>query len=121
MKEIREMICISCPLGCRLTIEKDGDQLKVSGNLCKRGEKYGIEEFTAPKRLVTSIVPVKDGKIRMVSVKTSDTIPKELIFPTLEILKTTVVEAPVKIGDVIVKNVLDTGIDIIATKSVDKI
>ncbi len=38
----KEMICISCPLGCRLLVERDGDKIVVTGNLCKRGERYGI-------------------------------------------------------------------------------
>lgn len=117
----KEMICISCPLGCRLLVERDGDKIVVTGNLCKRGERYGIQEFTAPKRVLTSIVPVKNGKIGMVSVKTKEPIPKELVFPALQVLNKLVLEAPVKSGDVIVKNVLDTGVDIIATKSVERV
>ena len=40
----REMICVSCPIGCALSVELDGDGkvLSVSGNTCKRGEKYAI-------------------------------------------------------------------------------
>lgn len=117
----REMICITCPLGCRLTVEEKDGKLLVSGNHCKRGEKYALEEFTAPRRVVTSIVPVKNGRIRMVSVKTKDSIPKELIFSALQVLKEIVVEAPVKSGDTIVKNIINTGIDVIATKSVDRL
>ena len=55
----------------------------------------------------------------MVSVKTSDSIDKKLIFDALEELKSVELEAPVKIGDVVVSNVCGTGIDFIATKNVD--
>ncbi|MDD3999451.1 MAG: DUF1667 domain-containing protein [Bacilli bacterium] len=117
----REMICIVCPIGCRLMVEEKDGKIIVSGNQCKRGEKYAIEEVTAPRRPVTSIVPIKGGNVKMVSVKTSDSIPKELIFAALETLKGLVLEAPIKVGDIIVENVLNTGVDFISTKSVEKI
>lgn len=54
---IREMICISCPMGCHLTVDdSDKNDIKVSGNTCPRGRIYGINEVTAPKRMVTSLM-----------------------------------------------------------------
>ena len=40
-----EMTCIRCPMGCRLTVTQDGDSFTVSGNTCRRGEEYGIQEM----------------------------------------------------------------------------
>ena len=118
---MKEMICIVCPMGCHLTVDDSNlEDIKVTGNTCARGPKYAREECTCPKRMVTSVVKVKGGEIAMVSVKTSDSIKKELIFDALETLKDVVVEAPVKIGDVVIKNVLNTGVDFIATKNVNK-
>ena len=34
-------VCIMCPMGCELTIEKVKGEIKVSGNTCLRGETYG--------------------------------------------------------------------------------
>ena len=63
---VRKMICISCPLGCHLEVDcSDMNDIKVSGNTCPRGRIYGINEVTAPKRMVTSSVKVNgsgDGK-----------------------------------------------------------
>jgi CxxC motif-containing protein len=117
---MKEMICICCPIGCRLQVDESGTEIKVSGNQCKRGEKYALEEIIAPKRLVTSIVRVRNGHEKMLSVKTSDRLPKGLIFQALETLKDLEVDAPVQIGDVIVRNILNTGIDFIATKNITK-
>ena len=39
----------------------------------------------------------------------------------MKALKGVKVQAPVYMGDVIVKNVADTGVDVIATKSVDSL
>jgi CxxC motif-containing protein len=118
---MREFICINCPLGCQLKVDdSDLSNIKVTGNTCKRGERYGIDEVLNPKRMVTSSVIVLNGKESVVSVKTKEAIPKGLIFDSLELLKNTKVEAPVKIGDVIIKNVLDTGVDFVATRNVER-
>ena len=44
---MRELICIMCPKGCRLTVD---DDLNVSGNSCVRGVTYGKQEVTDPRR-----------------------------------------------------------------------
>ena len=118
---MKEFICINCPLGCHLTVDdSDKNNVKVTGNTCKRGETYGINEVLHPKRMVTSSVYVLNGKNPVVSCKTKDAIPKELIFDSLNVLKETKVEAPVKIGDVLVANILNTGVDIVATSNVER-
>ncbi|MCR5452497.1 MAG: DUF1667 domain-containing protein [Lachnospiraceae bacterium] len=115
----RNLTCIGCPMGCQLTVTlEDGKVMEVTGNTCKRGETYAIDEVTNPTRIVTSTVKVSGGNEAMVSVKTGSVIPKNKIFECASALKGVEVKAPVKIGDVIVPNVCDTGVDIIATKNV---
>jgi CxxC motif-containing protein len=116
-----ELICICCPLGCRVTIEKTADGFNVSGNTCPRGKDYAISELTAPVRMVTSSVPVVGSMDKTVSLKTDKPIAKELIFKSLETLKGVVAHAPVKEGDVIVANVLGTGVNFVATREIDAI
>lgn len=118
---MKEMICIICPLGCHLSVDdSDSKDIKVTGNNCNRGIAYAKAEIINPLRTVTSIVSVKGGDIKMVSVKTTDQIPKKIIFTALELLKDIEVEAPIYLGDVIIKNICDTGVDFIATKTVLK-
>ena len=113
------LICIGCPLGCPLTVEMEGDEVKaVSGNTCPRGDAYARKELTNPTRIVTSTVRVAGGRLAIVSVKTASDIPKGKIFDCVKALKDVEVKAPVKIGDVIVENVAGTGVNIIATKNV---
>ena len=113
------LICIGCPLGCPLTVEMEGSEVKaVSGNTCPRGDAYARKELTNPTRIVTSTVRVAGGRLAMVSVKTASDIPKGKIFDCVKALKDVEVKAPVKIGDVIVENVAGTGVNIIATKNV---
>ena len=113
------LICIGCPLGCPLTVEMEGSEVKaVSGNTCPRGDAYARKEMTNPTRIVTSTVRVAGGRLAMVSVKTASDIPKGKIFDCGKALKDGEVKAPDKIGDVIVENVAGTGVNIIATKNV---
>ena len=103
-----------CPMGCDIEITEKEGKLTVQGNTCKRGETYGINEYTSPKRVVTSLIKTLGGGV--ISVKTSDLVDKKKIFDILEALKGVSVRKPVKVGDVIVKNILGTGADIIATR-----
>lgn len=116
-----EMICINCPMGCRLTVEKQDNEIQVTGNGCARGKSYAQKECTNPTRIVTSSVFVEGGQIEVVSVKTEKDIPKEKIFEVLACLKDVKVQAPVYIGDIIVEDVASTGVDIVATKTVKNI
>lgn len=115
---VREMICINCPMGCRLTVTVDGENITVTGNTCPRGKTYAINEITSPKRMVTGSVKVTGGAINMASVKTREAIPKGMIFDCLALLKDITLVAPVHVGDVVIKDVLGCGVDVIATKEI---
>lgn len=119
---MKELICINCPMGCHLTVDdSDKENIIVTGNTCPRGKTYGINEVLHPLRMVTSSVRVLNGKTKVVSIKTKEAIPKELIFECLNLLKDIEIKAPVHIGDIIIKNVLNTNVDIIATANVERI
>lgn len=119
--EVKNLTCINCPMGCPLTIEMEGERvIRVSGNTCKRGEIYARKEVTNPTRIVTTTVNVINGTSDMVSVKTKEDIPKGKIFDCVKALKNVQVEAPVHIGDVIADNIAETGVDIVATGSIER-
>ncbi len=116
----KEFTCICCPLGCQITVIEENGQCLIQGNNCPKGEKYVKDEMTHPTRMVTSMVPVTDGEIPVVSVKTKEAIPKNKIKDCIEALKNVRVDAPIKIGDMIIENVCGTGVSIVATKNVEK-
>ena len=117
--EVRELICIGCPMGCPLTVElEEGQVMSVTGHTCKRGDVYARKEVTNPTRIVTSTVKVEGGNADMVSVKTKEDIPKGKIFDCVRALKDVTVKAPVHIGDVVLADVAGTGVDMVATKAV---
>lgn len=127
------LTCIRCPLGCAISVrlenlrvpENCGIQemrrlpgdcriLEVSGNGCPRGEEYARKEITDPVRTVTTTIPVTNGDVKRIPVKTREEIPKDRIFACVEALKGLTVEAPVQIGDVILPDVAGTGIPVVA-------
>ncbi len=118
--EKRDLVCVSCPIGCAITVEldDDGQVLTVTGNTCKRGDGYARQECTHPERMLTSTVRVEGGRLPVVPVKSSVPVPKELLFDCMTEINKVSIKAPVKIGDVVLKNILNTGVDIVATNEV---
>ena len=119
--EVKELICIGCPLGCNLKVEiSDNAEMKVSGNNCPRGGIYAKKELTNPTRVVTSTVKVENAAIAAVSVRTESDIPKSKIQECVAALKNVELQAPVKIGDIVIENACGTGVNVIATKNVNR-
>jgi len=117
----KEYVCTVCPMSCRVTVIEHSDQsLSTSGNTCKRGEKYAIAEHTNPQRMITTTVKVTDGLIPRLSVISTNPVPKKTLKACLEVLYKTNVKAPIVGGDLIVKNICNTGVDIIASRTIKK-
>lgn len=112
----REITCIVCPRGCRLTADIQGQTITVTGQGCNRGEKHAMDEILHPVRSLTSIVRVSNREDTMVSVKSAVPVPKDKMFEIMDLIHAASVEAPVAIGDVIIPNVYGT--QIIATKEI---
>lgn len=113
--------CTVCPMGCSLVVEKIDGEYKVEGNTCKRGAKYGVEELTDPRRVITTTVKLKGSYLNLLPVKTSDSIPKGMMFEIMDVLDKIEITAPVHVGDIIVKNILGTGVDVVSAKSMENI
>ena len=112
-----ELICITCPRGCHLSVDEN---LNVTGNSCPRGALYAKAELTHPVRMVTSSVNITSKIESRLPVKTKEPIPKELIFKVMDEIYKVSVKAPIKIGDVVIKDILGTGVDIVACKNIDR-
>lgn len=112
----RNLTCIVCPKGCQISVELDGKKvISVSGHTCKRGEVYANTECTAPRRTITSTVAVKGGGV--VPVKTSNTVPKELMFECMAEINKASVDPDALLGTVVIPNILNTGADVITTRN----
>lgn len=113
-----EMICINCPLGCNLSVTRDGDNISVTGNTCKRGATYAVNELTHPVRTLTTTVAVGNREGKYLPVKSSKPISKSKLFEAMALVNATKAEAPIAIGDVIIADMLGEA-DLIAACDID--
>ena len=114
---VRNLTCIICPRGCALTADITDTGVTVTGNACKRGEEYAINECTNPVRTVTATVRVANRYNTMVSVKTAAHVPKGKMMEVMAQLRKTQVNAPVAIGDVVLADICGTSV--VITKAVN--
>ncbi|MDO4288198.1 MAG: DUF1667 domain-containing protein [Eubacterium sp.] len=119
--DVKQLVCINCPMGCRLNVEVDeGKILSVSGNICKRGEEFAYQEVLEPLRILTSLMRI-EGREKPFSVKTSSPIPKRIIFDCANQIFSQPIKSsalPIHVGDILITNICDSGVDIIATQDV---
>jgi CxxC motif-containing protein len=119
----KEMVCIVCPIGCNLKAELNdqNEVISVTGNTCARGDVYARKELTNPTRMLTSTIKIKGAIYERLPVITSSDIPKGKLFDVMQALLNIEVEAPVHNKDIIIKNVCDLGVDIIASRTMEKV
>lgn len=117
----KELVCVNCPMSCHLTVQiEDGAVVSVSGNSCPRGEAYAKKECIRPERILTTTVRINGGIHRVLPVISASEIPLDQIMDAMEVIRKVQINAPVKVDDVIVENILDTGVNIVAARSMDK-
>jgi CxxC motif-containing protein len=118
----REMVCISCPIGCRLTVRWQSieEGVSVSGNRCAKGESYAQEEVQAPKRLLTATVAVRTRRGReRLPVRTTRALARERIPALLAEIYRWELQAPVRLGQVLLPDIAGSGVDLVATRSLE--
>lgn len=112
----KEIICTVCPRGCRMTVDGDGVNVTlVENNGCKRGLEYAKSEYSNPVRILTTTVKV-DEKEELLPVRSDKPISFSKLMDCMAIIKKLTVKAPVKRYDVLIENILDTNVNIVATK-----
>ncbi|MEW6554758.1 MAG: DUF1667 domain-containing protein [Actinomycetota bacterium] len=111
------VVCIGCPLGCRVTVLRDrkGNIAGLKGADCRQGEKYVLKELENPVRTLTATVRTGDEGFPLLPVRTSRPVPKALLAPIMQETVKVKVRPPVRTGDVIAKNVSKSRADLIAT------
>ncbi len=117
MNQVKELICIVCPKGCRLQVDQN---LVVTGNSCPRGIVYGKAEMLNPTRLLSSTVKIQSEFLARLPVATSGEIPKARIFDVMDVINRIEVKAPIKLRQVLVPDILGLGVDLIATRSIPR-
>lgn len=112
---LRQIICITCPIGCRISVEIVNGEYIFSGNKCEKGEKFARTELTSPVRSLTTTVRTAFPDMPVLPVRTSGEVPKEKITEIMRELSGIIIEERIGIGETVAANIMGTGCDIIAT------
>jgi CxxC motif-containing protein len=112
-----EIICVVCPLACRVKVSMDdeGNVVNVTDNQCKEGKEYAITECNFPGRVLTTTVLTESSVRKLLPVRSNKLIPKGRLMECAHFLAKVRVKPPVKVGQIISPNILDTGINVIST------
>lgn len=109
--------CVGCPLACtvNLKIDEKDEVIEVSGNGCKQGKEYAIEEYKSPVRVFTATVLTQGSEQPLLPVRTDTPIPRAKLQEGMSQLAGVRAKPPVKSHDVIISNFLDTRANLVAT------
>ena len=114
----KEIICIMCPLGCRMEVQLDGEEVVgVAGSKCKKGEKHARQEVFFPGRVLATTVRTTYPEVPLLPVRSDNLIPKGKLIECMRVIARRVVSGPVQLGEVIIKNILGLEVNIIASRS----
>jgi CxxC motif-containing protein len=119
MSETEKFVCIGCPIGCPLQLTHEGREIvEVKGNSCSRGAKYAQQEFTDPRRSMSTTVWIEGARWKRLPVKVSRPVPKNRVCEAAREIHELKVQAPVKRGQVLHKGLLgDPEVEVIACRT----
>lgn len=122
MSETRAFVCIGCPIGCPLVLTHEGREvIEVAGNECDRGAKYARQEFTDPRRALSTTVAIAGARWARLPVKVTAPVPKERVREAARLIHALRVEAPVERGRVLIAGLLGLpGVDVVACRAMGR-
>ncbi len=114
------VICTICPNGCEIEVNyTTAEDAAVTGHGCKRGIRYSLDECFAPKRTFTSSVKISGTDRRVLPVRTTAPIPKELVMDAAQAVRAMALAAPVKCGEVLAENFLGTDANLVSAMTLE--
>jgi CxxC motif-containing protein len=119
--EKRHLVCVVCPIGCEIDVVHDGQKIiSMEGNKCEKSEEFVRQELIEPMRILTTTVRIQGARWSVIPVRSDKAVPKRLFPRIMKQLRCIKLQAPVSMLDVVVKDVLDTGTNIIATRTMTR-
>ncbi len=120
--EVKELICVNCPMGCRIHVTMDEKTVvKVEGNTCPKGKAYAEQECVRPMRILTSTVRIIGSDERVIPVITREAIPLDMMEAAMKEIRKVKVDAPVKMDQVIIEDLAGTGVSLLASRSMNPV
>ena len=123
MVKAKKYTCIGCPIGCPLQLQHQGNEItEISGYECDRGAKYAKQEFTDPRRSLSTTVQITGARFRRLPVKVTGPVSKDRVMEAVRKIHALRIKAPVALGQVLIKDFLnEKGINVVACRSMQKI
>jgi CxxC motif-containing protein len=116
--EKRHFVCVVCPIGCEIDVVHDGKKIiSMEGNKCEKSEEFVSQELIEPMRILTTTVRIQGARWAVIPVRSDKAVPKRLFPRIMRQLRRIKLQAPVNMLDVVVRDILDTGANIIATRT----
>lgn len=112
--QVQKIICKSCTAKCHMIHDLQTGQ--VAGNKCPRGEAYAKRYRQDAVKIRTYQLPVKNGHMKRVAVRTDAPIGEDLSGVIEAALKSVTLTAPIEAGEAVLTNVGGTGVDLVATR-----
>ena len=114
----KEIICIICPLSCRMNVKHEREQIKrVKGNQCKEGLKYAKREAIFPGRILTTTVKTDAVGMPLLPVRSNKEIPKNDLIDCMKEIAKCRIEGSVRVGETLIPNILGLGVDIVSSRT----
>jgi len=117
---MKQITCVTCPIGCCVSIEDVDGQIRFSGNRCKKGKEFASKELLSPVRSITTTVRTAFYRIPVLPVRTNGEVPKDRVTEIIRELSNIVITEKIGIGEVVAADILGTGCDVIATSDILK-
>ena len=112
--------CTICPNGCEIEVNyTTREDVVLTGQRCKRGVSYAIDECFEPKRTFTSSVRISGSDRRMLPVRTTAPIPKSMIMQAADAVRAMALAVPVRCGDVLEDNFLGTDAKLVSAMTLE--
>ena len=123
MASAQQYTCIGCPIGCPLQlVHENGKIMEISGYECNRGAKYAKQEFTDPRRELSTTVEITGARWKRLPVKVTGPVEKGRVMEAARKIHRLRVQAPIKLGQILIKDFMgEKGIDVVACRSMENI
>jgi len=123
MSDTRNFTCIGCPIGCPLILTHEGREIvEIEGASCNRGAKYARQEFTDPRRGMSTTVAIEGARWKRLPVKVTQPVPKDRVLEAARLIHRLRARAPVRRGEVLLDGLLgERGVQVVATRSMERV
>jgi CxxC motif-containing protein len=123
MSDTKSFTCIGCPIGCPLVLTHEGRNIvEIEGATCSRGAKYARQEFTDPRRGMSTTVAIEGARWKRLPVKVTSPVPKDRVLEAARLIHRLRARAPVRRGEVLLEDLLgEKGVQVVATRSMERL